>query len=227
MPTPLTYRLRAAELDDLPLCLEIDSGYVTTHVWQMTENFNDHTDYQEEAESQPSKARSQLVGKPDKRQLPSYKVEFVPSRLPRPLAMPSPWSDQYLLSEWKRTDFLLVAEAYDPEHLPQTGTEQTHKELIGYVGLTVDGPRHIAWVTSASIQMEYRRRGIGTALFTEARRWADRYRLRSIMVELQTKNYPAIAFCQQHGFFFCGYNSSYYANREIALFFAVRLEKPR
>ncbi len=227
MPVPLTYRLRPAELDDLPHCLEIDSSYITTHVWQLAEQFVEEDDLGESNNPSP-RHRPRIMGKPEKRGVNSFQVGFNLSRLPRPLAVPSPWSEEQLLAEWKRTDLLLVAEAYDdsPTDSPEGFALEARREIIGYTGVTVDGPRHIAWITSGGVQIDYRRRGIGQAMLNEARRWADRYRLRSLMVELQTKNYPAIDFVQQNGFYFCGYNNSYYASREIALFFALRLEKP-
>jgi ribosomal protein S18 acetylase RimI-like enzyme len=230
MAAPLTYKLRPAELDDLPLCLEVDCSYITSHVWQMTERMLGDTELPDEEENIPARNRAQMLGKQEKRPPVAFITEFRPSRLPRPLAMPSPWNDQQLLGEWKRTDFLLVAEALNPAPSTEAPPEfavQKDKEVVGYIGVTVDGPRHLAWVTSGGVHSDYRRRGIGTALLNETRRWADRYRLRTIMIELQTKNYPAITFLQQNGFFYCGYNSSYYATREIALFFALRLEKPR
>jgi hypothetical protein len=40
---------------------------------------------------------------------------------------------------------------------------------------------------------------------------------------MQTKNYPAISFCQKHGMTFCGFNDRHFANQDIALFFALAL----
>ena len=41
-----------------------------------------------------------------------------------------------------------------------------------------------------------------------------------MMLALQSKNDPAIEFCTQLGLGFCGYSDRYFANRDIALFFA-------
>ncbi len=231
----LKYRVRPAELNDLALCLEIDASFVTTYVWQLQESF----DEPEEADEQ-LQPHQRILGKPGLITPPSFRMELSPSRLPRPLAVSAPMNDQQLLAEWKKTDYLLVAEATanpDPsaalpdeaeagENLPLLASNpDLLPDILGYVGLAVDGARHIAWVNSMAVQLDYRRRGVGTQLLSEARAWADRYRLRSLMVEVQTKNYPAIAFLQKNGFFFCGYNNAFYPTREIALFFARRLEK--
>jgi RimJ/RimL family protein N-acetyltransferase len=43
---------------------------------------------------------------------------------------------------------------------------------------------------------------------------------RRIVLEMQPKNYAAIHLAQKLGFDLCGYNDRYYANHDIALFFA-------
>jgi hypothetical protein len=40
---------------------------------------------------------------------------------------------------------------------------------------------------------------------------------------MQPKNYPAICLAQKLGFDLCGYNDRYFANQDIALFFAKNL----
>lgn len=236
----LKYRIRLAELDDLARCLEIDASYITTHVWQMHESFEEPYEPEEDEET-PSRLRPKILGKTGLAVPPGFRMELNPSRLPRPLAVAAPLNDQQLLAEWKKTDYLLVAEATNSsgpaetdlpeeaaasEALPLLATDpETHSDILGYVGLAVDGSRHVAWITTGAVQLDYRRQGIGTHLLNEARTWADRYRLRSLLIELQTKNYPAINFFQKNGFFFSGYNNAYYATHEIALFFAKRLEK--
>jgi hypothetical protein len=40
---------------------------------------------------------------------------------------------------------------------------------------------------------------------------------------MQSKNYPAIAFCKKQGMAYCGYSDRYYANQDIALFFGLHL----
>ncbi len=220
----LNYSLRAAELPDLAYCLEIDASYITSHVWQFEERFERTEAELPEAPPLP-KSRSKIVGKNPPVSPEEFRVMLRPSRLPRPLAVPAPLTEPELLAIWKKTDFLLIAETTPQTSLSETGEEiKISSEIIGYIGLTLDSARHIAWVSSQAVQPNYRRQGVGKALLAEALRFADRNRLRSVMVELQTKNYPAIQFLQKNRFFFCGYNSAYHSTREIALFFGLRLE---
>lgn len=230
----LNFILRPAELDDLPRCLEIDASYVTSYVWQMEERFENPDTYGDFAPTEANpRPRPKILGKSPSPTPDEYRVSFRPSRLPRPLAVPPRMNEQSLLNEWKKTDYLLVAESIPgeadlgmPGSLPQPPGEPVfpNPELIGYIGLRLDRERHLAWISSGGVQINYRRKGVGHKLWQEARMWADRNRLRSILVELDTKNYPAIQFFQKHNFFFCGYNSAYYPNREIAVFLGCRLE---
>jgi len=40
-----------------------------------------------------------------------------------------------------------------------------------------------------------------------------------MILEMQSKNYPAISLARKMGFVFSGYSDRYYPDREIALFF--------
>jgi ribosomal protein S18 acetylase RimI-like enzyme len=226
----LHFNLRPAELDDLPGCLEIDTGYVTNYVWQMEEGL-DNSARVEEANGDKL-ARPKILGKGGSPTPNSYQTTFRPSRLPRPMVVAAPFNDQSFLNNWRRTDYLLVAETIpgepdlgQPSASPVAPLEPLFPkpQLIGYIGLQVDRDRHIAWVNSFAVQQSYRRRGVGRQLWRQTQAWVNRHRLPTIMVELETKNFPAIQFFQQQGFFFCGYNSAFHLNREIALFFGYRL----
>jgi ribosomal protein S18 acetylase RimI-like enzyme len=235
------FRIRPAELADLPRCLDIDAGYVTRHVWQMQETFEEPVEPEDE-ELGLGRSRNQILGKSLTINLPIFQMSLSPSRLPRPLAVSAPLNDQQLLGEWKKTDLLLVAETVDLEphqailmdEIPEPSIDEEGQpvlyrpappDILGYIGISVDRTRHLAWITTHAVQLDFRRQGVGSALLTEARDWADRHRMRSLLVELEIKNYPAINYFQKNDFFFCGYNNAFYATREIALFFGKRLEK--
>jgi RimJ/RimL family protein N-acetyltransferase len=49
--------------------------------------------------------------------------------------------------------------------------------------------------------------------------WARNRHLMRIVLEMQSKNVPAIHMSMGLGFEFCGYHDQYFANRDIALFF--------
>ncbi len=76
------------------------------------------------------------------------------------------------------------------------------------------------WIKDLAVLEQHRRQGIGSALLLAAQEWAIQRRLRKVILETQSKNYPAIRMAVKMGFELSGYNDQYYANQDIALFFS-------
>jgi ribosomal protein S18 acetylase RimI-like enzyme len=95
--------------------------------------------------------------------------------------------------------------------------------IRGYATLAVRPEHGIVWVGDLVVDRSLRRRGIGTALLKACAQWGCRKDLVRLTLEVQTKNYPAIAFCRASGLKFCGYNDHYWASEDIAVFFTGRL----
>jgi ribosomal protein S18 acetylase RimI-like enzyme len=223
----LNYRLRPAQLDDLSRCLDIDASYITTHVWQMEEHIEQDSFALDETLAGNTPSRPKIAGKKPAPQPFTYRVDFRPSRLPRPVAHPAPLSENQLLQVWKTTDYLVVAEATQENFSADGGSEKPATRLLGYTGISIDRLRHFGWISSGAVELERRRKGLGLVLLKEAKKWAEQYCLHSLMVEVQPKNYPAICFLQKNNFYFSGYNNSYYPDREIGLYFALKLPNRR
>ena len=130
-------------------------------------------------------------------------------RLPRSMRVYYPRRGEDLLTGWQRRDGFLVADE--------------GRKIRGYVALTAQVEHGIAWVGDLVVDRLWRRHGIGTALLQAALRWGRDRDLVRLVVELQTKNYPAIRFCQSRGLTFCGYNDHYWPSQDIALFFGESL----
>lgn len=133
--------------------------------------------------------------------------EFRTVRLPREMAVAYPQSSAAMLADWTQPDCFLVAE-YDGR-------------IVGYLHMRADVAYSIGWVRQLAVDRSVRRKKIGSKLLRAAQQWAKQHQLRRMMVETQTKNYPAIAFCQRHGFVMSGFNDRYYPNQDIALFFTA------
>jgi ribosomal protein S18 acetylase RimI-like enzyme len=136
-------------------------------------------------------------------------VLFRTARLPRSMRVRYPKEYDNLLASWRRGECFLVAE--------EDGL------VCGYLDMSVQSWHLTGWVDNLAVARDYRRRGIGTALLKKATDWSRQRGLVRVMLEIQTKNYPAICFCQKNGFAFCGFNDRYYTNQDIALFFARSL----
>jgi GNAT superfamily N-acetyltransferase len=81
----------------------------------------------------------------------------------------------------------------------------------------------VGWIRNLIVHRNSRRQGVATALLRAARYWALDNELNKIMLDTQTKNFPAIRFAQKQGFAYCGYNDRYYSNGDIAVFFSLTL----
>jgi ribosomal protein S18 acetylase RimI-like enzyme len=131
-------------------------------------------------------------------------------RLPRSVRVDYPRAPLALESDWQTRSALLVA--------------RHSGEVVGYTSLTANLTPLTTWMSDLVVTPRLRRRGIGTALLLAAQEWVQGHSLsRRLILEMQLKNYPAIQLCQKLGFDFCGYNDHYFANGDIAIFFAKYL----
>lgn len=137
-------------------------------------------------------------------------VNFRTAHLPRQMRVPYPRDHQLLTESWQACDAMLIA-------------EDASGSLIGYATLINRIPQATVLVNDLIVAKTARRTGVGSALLKASGQWGREQRARWLMLELQTKNYPAISFAQKHGLKFCGFNDHYFANQDIALFFALGL----
>lgn len=132
-------------------------------------------------------------------------VTFQTVRLPRLMPVEYPRALEQLVEDWQRDEGFLVAEA--------------DGQVRGYVDVLAQPWQQLGWVANLAVHKDYRRRGIGTALMQQARQWARGQGMQALLVEMTTKNFPALSFFRKLGFEFCGFNDHYYTNQDIALFF--------
>ena len=176
-----TVDVRPAVSSDLQPIMQIDPGYTTEYVWQMSST---------EEDGQVS-------------------VSFRSVRLPRSMRVTFPRPVESLADDWPRRASFLVAEM-----------DRTVKGDLSLAPAAVPGT---GWIADFAVERRLRRQGIGSALLMAARQWARDNGLQRLVIETQSKNHPAISFCEKHGFAFCGYNDRYYPNQDIALFFGATL----
>jgi ribosomal protein S18 acetylase RimI-like enzyme len=139
----------------------------------------------------------------------SIQCGFRTTRLPRAMRVSVHSFQDSLAEHFEQGECLLVAE--EPPR------------IAGYVDATHEPGQRIAWIHALVVAADLRKQKIGTQLLRATMEWARDKKLRAVMAAISTKNYPASAFLQKHGFTFCGFNDQYYHNRDIALFFACNL----
>ncbi|GIL09049.1 MAG: hypothetical protein BroJett033_5600 [Chloroflexota bacterium] len=109
------------------------------------------------------------------------------------------------------------------DHCFLVAARRESAEVLGYLTMRSDTAYGLAHVHDLVVSRPYRHHRIGTRLLNVARQWAREHNLKQLSIELQTKNHPGAAFCQQAGFRFCGFNDHYYPNQDIAIFFCQAL----
>jgi GNAT superfamily N-acetyltransferase len=185
--------LRAAELADLGACLTLDADSQTDHVWQMDE-------------------RQENGGRV---------VRFQTVRLPRVMHVSYPREREDLLAAWEGDSTVLVTA--DRRAREEEDAAQAPPRILAYCQLDACVWQGAGWISHLIVDRPHRRRGIATAMLQASILWARKAGLCRLLIAVQTKNYPAIRFCEKSGFGFCGFNDRYYRNRDIALFFTLRI----
>jgi ribosomal protein S18 acetylase RimI-like enzyme len=133
-------------------------------------------------------------------------ITFREIRLPRMVKVDYPRSFKLISQEPVSEAAILVAAA---DGIP-----------VGYIRLREQRTPSSAWINDLVVKKGMRRKGIGTALILAAQEWASGRDIHRIVMEMQSKNYPAIQMALKLGYRFSGYNDHYYPNQDIALFFA-------
>jgi ribosomal protein S18 acetylase RimI-like enzyme len=131
-------------------------------------------------------------------------------RLPRSILVVYPRNPFALADDWTRRSMICTA--------------LIDQDIVGYISLLERGIDSTVCVTDLVVNAANRRQGVGNALLTAAQDWAAARSHRRIILEMQSKNLPAIRFSQKNGYEFCGYNDHYYLTQDVALFFAKSLK---
>jgi len=131
-------------------------------------------------------------------------------RLPRSISISYPRNPFALADDWAKRSMMYTA--------------LIDQDLVGYVCLLERSMDSTAHVTDLVVNGSNRRQGVASALLSSAQDWAAGRSQRRVILEVQSKNLPAIRLSQKFGYEFCGYNDQYYLTQDVALFFAKSLK---
>jgi len=130
---------------------------------------------------------------------------FRETRLPRSVSVLYPRMVSALSESWNRRSGILVA--------------VIGGQNVGYVRANDVILPHTAWFLDLVVSPRFRRQGIASALVLAAQSWAVDRKNQRALLEMPSKNTPAVHLALKLGYEFCGYNDHYYETQDIALFF--------
>lgn len=127
-------------------------------------------------------------------------------RLPRKVFVSYPRRRQAILENFNQVEACLVAELSD--------------RPVGFLKIAAEKGSDVAEMCDLVVSAPVRRQGIASGLILAGMNLAINRQFRMVMLELQSKNDPAIRMAAKLGFNFCGYRDYYFPNHELALFYS-------
>lgn len=98
-------------------------------------------------------------------------------------------------------------------------------EIVGYSRMHVYRWNNSALITTVLVNVEHRRRGIGTRLLKAMEDFARENKARVLMTDASPDNIPAIQLDFKSGFKICGYNDKIYQDGKTAIYLAKELQE--
>ena len=133
------------------------------------------------------------------------KLDFRRTRLPRRVFVPYPRRRDEIFGDLNQAEAFLVAVL---NHSP-----------VGYIKVEVENSNKIARVTDLVVSTPVRRQGIASGLLLAVMEMISHRKYDALILEMQSKNDPAITMAAKLGFKFCGYRDHYFSNKELGIFF--------
>lgn len=130
-------------------------------------------------------------------------------RLPRALTLNYPRDEAALMESWTNASAIFVGIVLN--------------QVVAYVALESGKLKNTVRVLDLVVRPELRRKGIASGILLASEGWAHNHQSRRILMEIQTRNDPAIQMVRKLGYEMCGYLDQYFPNEDTAVFFDKRI----
>lgn len=127
-------------------------------------------------------------------------------RLPRRVFVSYPRNRNDIFMDYEKAEALLIAVLGD--------------RSVGYIKVQAENNPKVARVTDLVVSAPMRQQGIASALILAVMNLATHRQFHNLVIEMQSKNDPAIKMANKLGFNFCGYRDDYFPNHDLAMFFS-------
>jgi len=132
-------------------------------------------------------------------------TRFIQTQLPREMRVIYPHSPEMLETKWGEFSSILVGCI---DQVP-----------VGYITIDSYFSPDLVWIKDLVVDQIWRRKGIASQLIEESVSWAKERNFNRMVLEMSSKNFPAISMAKKLKFEYSGFNDNYFTNRDIALFF--------
>ena len=133
-------------------------------------------------------------------------ADFRRIRLPRRIFITYPRSREEIFSEISKNEEMLIA--------------VLQGNPVGYIKILKDRNSKVARVLDLVVSSPIQRQGIGSALVLAMMDYLRQQGYHTLMLQMQSKNDPAIRMAEKLGFGFCGFQDHFFPNNELAIFFS-------
>ena len=127
-------------------------------------------------------------------------------RLPRKVFVAYPRKRDAIMQHFDQAEAFLVAEL--------------NTRPVGYLRIMAEIGTGVARLADLVVSAPMRRQGIASGLILAGMNLAINRHFHMIMLEIQSKNDPAIQMAAKLGFSFCGFRDYYFPNQELAFFYS-------
>lgn len=134
------------------------------------------------------------------------RTDFHRIRLPRQVYVPYPRARDEIFQNLDESEAFLVA--------------VMDNLSVGYIKVLAEEKTRVARVSDLVVSASMRRQGIASGLLYAVMDLIAHRKFFAMILEIQSKNDPAISMATKLGFKFCGFRDHYFPNRELALFFS-------
>lgn len=134
------------------------------------------------------------------------RTTFRRTRLPRQVFVSYPRKREKIFKEINQAEAFLVA--------------VLESRPVGYIKVLLEEDSMNARVSDLVVSASMRRQGIASGLIYATMDIISHRHYFALILEIQSKNDPAIGMAGKLGFKYCGYRDLYFPNKELALFFS-------
>ena len=127
-------------------------------------------------------------------------------RLPRKVFVAYPRKRKAIFKDMDWAEAFLIAELSE--------------RPVGYLKMSAETESSVVKVGDLVVSAPMRRQGIASGLLLAGLNLAVNRNFRTVMLEMQSKNDPAISMAAKLGFSFCGFRDYFFPNHELALFYS-------